>query len=50
MEGYIRRMLWVLAEDGIIPDEACHDPIGPQLDAGERRRVVHEIRSLDALL
>jgi 4-hydroxy-tetrahydrodipicolinate synthase len=50
MEGYIRRMLWVLAEDGIIPDEACHDPIGPPLDAGERRRVVNAVRSLDALL
>jgi 4-hydroxy-tetrahydrodipicolinate synthase len=50
MEGYIRRMLWVLAEDGIIPDEACHDPIGPHLDADERRRVVNAVRSLDALL
>jgi 4-hydroxy-tetrahydrodipicolinate synthase len=48
MEGYIRRMLWVLAEDGIIPDEACHDPIGPPLDEDERRRVVSAVRSLDA--
>ena len=36
MEGYIRRMLWALAEDGIIPEDACHDPFGPQLDSEER--------------
>jgi 4-hydroxy-tetrahydrodipicolinate synthase len=50
MEGYIRRMLWVLAEDGIVPDEACHDPTGPRLGADERHRVVNAVRSLDGLL
>jgi 4-hydroxy-tetrahydrodipicolinate synthase len=49
MEGYIRRMLWVLAEDGIIPDEACHDPSGPDLDRGERVRVASVLRALDAV-
>jgi 4-hydroxy-tetrahydrodipicolinate synthase len=47
MEGYIRRMLWALAADGIIPDDACDDPWGPQLPAAEReavRRTVREAR------
>ncbi len=45
IEGYIRRMLWVLAAEGVIPDEACDDPWGPPLPAGERdavRRFVRE--------
>jgi 4-hydroxy-tetrahydrodipicolinate synthase len=47
MEGYIRRMLWALAADGVIPDEACDDPWGPELPAAEReavRRAVREAR------
>jgi 4-hydroxy-tetrahydrodipicolinate synthase len=47
MEGYIRRMLWVLAEDGIIPEDACHDPVGPPLDRDERGRVATALRALD---
>ena len=31
MEGYIRRMLWVLVHQGVIPAEAAHDPWGPEL-------------------
>jgi 4-hydroxy-tetrahydrodipicolinate synthase len=31
MEGYIRRMLWVLVHQGVIPAEAAHDPWGPGL-------------------
>jgi 4-hydroxy-tetrahydrodipicolinate synthase len=49
MEGYIRRILWVLAQDGIIPDDACHDPIGPPLDPSDRARVASAARALDAL-
>lgn len=49
MEGYIRRMLWVLAEDGIIPEEASHDPVGPSLDREERSRVARAVRELDAV-
>ena len=48
MEGYIRRMLWALAADGVIPDEACDDPWGPPLPAVERdavRRFVREVRA-----
>jgi 4-hydroxy-tetrahydrodipicolinate synthase len=47
MEGYIRRMLWALAADGVIPDDACDDPWGPALPATEResvRRAVREAR------
>ena len=47
MEGYIRRMLWALAADGVIPDDACDDPWGPSLPAAERdgvRRFVREVR------
>jgi 4-hydroxy-tetrahydrodipicolinate synthase len=48
IEGYIRRMLWVLAEDGIIPEEACHDPVGPDLGPEERAHVVRVLRGIDA--
>ena len=47
MEGYIRRMLWALAADGVIPDDACDDPWGPKLPDHERdavRRLVREAR------
>jgi 4-hydroxy-tetrahydrodipicolinate synthase len=47
MEGYIRRMLWALAAEGVIPDDACDDPWGPELPAAERetvRRAVREAR------
>lgn len=47
VEGYIRRMLWALAADGVIPDDACDDPWGPALPAAERetvRRAVREAR------
>lgn len=48
MEGYIRRMLWALAADGVIPEESCDDPWGPALPASEResvRRAVREARA-----
>lgn len=47
MEGYIRRMLWAVAAEGVIPDDACDDPWGPALPAPERdavRRAVREAR------
>ena len=48
MEGYIRRMLWALAADGVIPDDACDDPWGPALNPAERdvvRRAVRDARA-----
>jgi 4-hydroxy-tetrahydrodipicolinate synthase len=47
MEGYIRRMLWALAADGVISDDACDDPWGPELPPAQReavRRAVREAR------
>lgn len=46
MEGYIRRMLWALAADGVIPDEACDDPWGPTLPAAERDAVRQFVRAV----
>ena len=39
LEGYVRRMLWALAADGVIPDAACDDPWGPPLPAAQRDAV-----------
>jgi 4-hydroxy-tetrahydrodipicolinate synthase len=47
MEGYIRRMLWAVAAEGVISDAACDDPWGPPLPDTEReavRRAVREAR------
>ena len=49
MEGYILRMLWALAVDGIIPEDACHDPSGPALDRDQRDRVASVMRALDGV-
>jgi 4-hydroxy-tetrahydrodipicolinate synthase len=46
MEGYIRRMLWALADTGVIPEEATHDPHGPALADWEREDVRHATRRL----
>lgn len=52
MDGYIRRMLWALAADGVIPDDACDDPWGPPLSAAQAqaerdvvRRAVRDARA-----
>lgn len=48
LEGYIRRMLWALAADGVIPDDACDDPWGPALHPAERdvvRRALRDARA-----
>lgn len=48
VEGYVRRMLWSLAADGVIPDDACDDPWGPALDPAERDAVRHAVREARA--
>ena len=48
VEGYIRRMLWALAAEGVIPDDACDDPWGPLLPATEREAVVRAVRDARA--
>ena len=45
MEGYVQRMLWALADDGVLPSEAS-DPFGPGLSALERSRVRGAVREL----
>jgi|SRR5579883_2231854 len=39
VEGYIGRMLYVLAKQRIIPDEAAHDPWGPPLTEKEKEDI-----------
>jgi 4-hydroxy-tetrahydrodipicolinate synthase len=48
MEGYIRRMLWALAAEGVIPDESCDDPWGPPLDPSEREQVRQAVKNARA--
>lgn len=44
VEGYVRRMLWALAADGIIPEASCDDPWGPALPPAERETVRQAVR------
>ncbi|TMR33816.1 dihydrodipicolinate synthase family protein [Nonomuraea zeae] len=44
MEGYVRRMLWLAATEGRIPESFAHDPYGPPLPEGERAVVVASSR------
>ena len=39
MEGYIERVLYILAEKGIISKEAVNDPYGPGVEDSERERI-----------
>ncbi|HEX4633490.1 MAG TPA: dihydrodipicolinate synthase family protein [Gemmatimonadales bacterium] len=51
LEGYIRRMLWAAAAQGVIPEDVCDDPWGPPLDPAERevvRRAVLDARAARA--
>lgn len=48
MEGYIRRMLWALAAEGVIPEESCDDPWGPSLPESEREHVRRAVRQTRA--
>jgi 4-hydroxy-tetrahydrodipicolinate synthase len=48
MEGYVRRMLWALAADGVIPADAFDDPWGPVLDPAEREHVTRAVRLVRA--
>ena len=49
MEGYVRRMLWALHAGGVMPEEACHDPFGPPLDADDRARVIKAVRAMQSV-
>lgn len=39
IEGYVQRMLWAAAYEGLIPADAAHDLYGPGLPESERLRV-----------
>jgi len=47
VDGYIRRMLWLLAVEGVIPREAAFDPWGPSVpeeQLAEVERVARDLR------
>ena len=48
MEGYIRRMLWAVAAEGVIPEQACDDPWGPELSTEERSAVIRAVTDAHA--
>jgi 4-hydroxy-tetrahydrodipicolinate synthase len=48
LEGYVRRMLWALAAEGVLPADACDDPWGPDLGAQEREAVAGAVRQARA--
>jgi 4-hydroxy-tetrahydrodipicolinate synthase len=48
LEGYVRRMLWALAADGVLPADACDDPWGPDLGGDDRKRVADAVRQARA--
>ncbi|MBI2302230.1 MAG: dihydrodipicolinate synthase family protein [Armatimonadetes bacterium] len=48
MEGYIQRMLWCLADAGVVPEESAHDPFGPPPDPAERALIRRRARALMA--
>src|SRR5437764_1909724 len=49
MEGYIRRMLWALADTGVLPETATADPAGPPLAPTERDEVRQATLALAAV-
>jgi 4-hydroxy-tetrahydrodipicolinate synthase len=46
VDGYVRRMLWLLAATGVIPREASFDPWGPGVPDGQLEAVERVARDL----
>jgi 4-hydroxy-tetrahydrodipicolinate synthase len=46
VDGYVRRMLWLLASQGVIPPEAAYDPWGPPVPEGQLQAVERAAREL----
>ena len=46
MEGYIRRMLWVMVHEGVISAASAHDPWGPELQEGEFDRIGQALQAI----
>ncbi|MDX6262737.1 MAG: 4-hydroxy-tetrahydrodipicolinate synthase [Kribbellaceae bacterium] len=42
----MQRMLWAAVREGLIPEEAAHDPHGPVLPLSERDLVIHCLENL----
>lgn len=49
MEGYIRRVLWVLVHQGMLGRESAHDPWGPELDESEFIQLKETLHALGEL-
>jgi 4-hydroxy-tetrahydrodipicolinate synthase len=49
MEGYIQRMLWCLVHQGIITEDAAHDPWGPALDPSGLESIGTSLARLERL-
>lgn len=45
-DGYVQRMMWVAAAEGLIAHDVATDPYGPPLPPGERERVLEVWTSL----
>jgi len=48
VEGYVRRLLWALAADGVLAPDACDDPWGPGLPLDQREAVVAAVQAARA--
>ncbi|HZC26605.1 MAG TPA: dihydrodipicolinate synthase family protein [Actinopolymorphaceae bacterium] len=46
MEGYVQRMAWVAAWQGILPDAVAVDPYAPPLPGDERDRLIRALERL----
>jgi len=46
MEGYIRRMLWALAHQGVVSRDSAYDPWGPALPESEFTELGNTLRAL----
>ncbi|GAA1558171.1 4-hydroxy-tetrahydrodipicolinate synthase [Kribbella sancticallisti] len=46
IEGYVQRMLWAAVWEGLLPEDAAHDPYGPSLPAAERDTVIRCLEGL----
>ncbi|MGW0227664.1 dihydrodipicolinate synthase family protein [Actinopolymorpha singaporensis] len=46
MEGYVQRMAWVAAWQGLLPADVAFDPYAPPLPAGERATLLERLDAL----
>ncbi|TDD28894.1 dihydrodipicolinate synthase family protein [Kribbella turkmenica] len=46
IEGYVQRMLWAAVWEALLPEDAAHDPYGPDLPTPERELVVRCLEEL----